>query len=153
MGLGDFFPDNIKEDFASRATENGSVLFMFVEEFNTNHSKYIIIISKDRTDVGFVVINTDVNFNVNYSSYLRNQHLRITPSDLSCLDHDSFIDCTDIKPIRNIEQLEALIKSDPDMVKGELNQELLNKIHETITFSRLVSNNKKRRFGFLSEAS
>lgn len=96
MGLGDLFPAEFKDNFAERNINLGKAILVKIEELNIDYPKYIIIIGIDNSalEVGYVVINSEINHNVFPSSFLQSQHISIDADNHHFLDYDSYVDCT-----------------------------------------------------------
>ena len=73
MSLGDFFPDNLKDDFAKRNIDLGNAILIKIPDFTITYDKYIIVVAKDDKEVSlaYVVINSEANPNIAYNSYLK----------------------------------------------------------------------------------
>ena len=63
MDLGDFFPQEIKDDFAKRNIEIGKTLLIEIPDFNISYKKYLIVVGINELHLAGVIINTEVNLN------------------------------------------------------------------------------------------
>lgn len=45
MSLGDFFPDDLKNQFAKRNIDLGSSILIKIPDFSINYDKYIIVVA------------------------------------------------------------------------------------------------------------
>ena len=99
MSLGDFFPDNLKDDFAKRNIDLGNALLIRIPDFTITYDKYIIVVAKDDNEISiaYVVINSEVNLNVAYNSYLKSLHLKIDKKSHPFLKKDSFVNCSRLR--------------------------------------------------------
>jgi|TARA_B110000902_G_scaffold72382_1_gene85515 hypothetical protein len=112
MSLGDFFPDNLKNDFAKRNIDLGNTLLIKVPDFTITYDKYIVVVAKDdhEISIAYVVINSEVNLNVAYNSYLKSLHLKIDKKNHPFLKKDSFVNCSRLREFPNQTVVNFLIK-------------------------------------------
>lgn len=150
MSLADSFPDSIKEKFATRNIDIGKALFIEIPEFQISHKKYWVIVSINttRTFIAGVVINTEINTNVAYNQYLQSQHILIKQCDHSFLDYDSYVDCSKLQK-RPFQDVYKAIVENPNIVVGNVTDEMLRQIHLKITCSKTISPKEKKEFGLL----
>lgn len=149
MSLADSFPDSIKEKFASRNIDIGKALFIEIPEFQISHKKYWVIVSINtpRTFIAGVVINTEINTNVAYNQYLQSQHILIKQCDHSFLDYDSYVDCSKLQK-RPFREVYKAIVENPNIVVGNVTDEMLRQIHLKIKCSKTISKKERKEFGF-----
>jgi hypothetical protein len=77
----------------------GSIIFEFVYTTTPPKPKYYIIIgiSEDKVALGTVFINSEINKHIFPTQKLKELHVLMPKEDNPFLDHDSYIDCSDIK--------------------------------------------------------
>ena len=145
MSLADSFPDSIKEIFASRNIDIGKALFIEIPEFQISYKKYwiIVAINNSRKYIAGVIINTEINTNVAYNQYLQSQHILIKQCDHSFLDYDSYVDCSKLQDV-----YKAIVEN-PNIVVGNVTDEMLRQIHLKIKCSKTISQEEKKEFGLL----
>lgn len=150
MSLGDFFPDNLKKDFASRNIDLGNAVLIQVPELSINYDKYIIVVAKDDelVSIAYVIINTDININVAFTPYLKSLHLKIDRIKNPFLKHDSFVDCSKLRefPIKSVVDF---LTNNPEKAIGNVSEDTLKQIHLTITNAKTIEPIIKKKFGFL----
>ena len=149
MSLGDFFPDNLKNDFAKRNIDLGNALLIKVPDFTITYDKYIIVVAKDDNEfsIAYVVINSEVNLNVAYNSYLKSLHLKIDKKNHPFLKKDSFVDCSKLRefPIQTV--VDFLIKN-PERAVGNVSSSVLKAIHIKVSSASTTEPFMKKKFGF-----
>lgn len=149
MSLGDFFPDNLKNQFAKRNIDLGSAILIKIPDFSINYDKYIIVVAKDNDeeDIAYVVINSEANPNVAYNSYLKSLHLKIDKANNPFLEKDSFVDCSKLREF-SIDTVVEFLKKNPERAVGNVSSSVLKSIHITITTATTIEPYIKRKFGF-----
>lgn len=148
MNLGDFFSEETKKQFAERSIDLGKTLLVEIPNFNLPYKKYWIIVATNEKYMAGVIINTEINTNVVWNSDLKKLHLLIKQQEHSFLSYDSYIDCSALQkfPFEDIRQ--AIIRN-PQIVVGNVTEEVLRSIHITITTAKTISVKDKKQFGFL----
>lgn len=149
MSLGDKFPIDFKIDRANKGTQVGAVLRLFVEDTNPPKVKFFIVIglTEDRVSLASIYINSDVNMVINYSQELRDLHLPLSANDCDFLDHDSFVDCSQLQE-RNRERIYQDILNSPEAFVGTLNSEQLSTIRNQVINAKTIKGKIKKKFGF-----
>ncbi len=149
MSLGDFFPDDLKNQFAKRNIDLGSAILIKIPDFSVNYDKYIIVIAKDNTkkDIAYVVINSKINLNIAYNSYLQSLHIKIDKANNPFLDKDSFVDCSKLREF-SINNVIDFLTNNPERAVGNVSSNILKLIHTTITTAKTIEPYIKIKFGF-----
>lgn len=148
MALGDLFPEEFRAEFSKRSLERGSVIrAQFVETHPPKIKLYVVLgASKDKVVFGVVLINSRINPHLFRDPMIRSWHIPIACSDYEFLQHDSFIDCTQIFEKATPELLEA-IKNAPEIVVGRLNEPDFNQVKTAIQHATTIAKATKRKFG------
>ncbi|PQJ80115.1 hypothetical protein [Polaribacter porphyrae] len=149
MSLGDFFPDDLKNQFAKRNIDLGSAILIQIPNFTVNYDKYIIVVSKNNSDdfLAYVVINSETNTNVAYNSYLKSLHVKIDKENHSFLDRDSFVDCSKLREFL-IKDVIDFLAENPERAIGNVSPDVLRLIHITLSTATTIEPFMKRKFGF-----
>lgn len=148
--LSDLFPQSFRDDFADRNIQVGSVIRVFVKDTTPPKVKYFIVIgfSNDKVLLGTVFINSTINQNVFNTEYLKGLNISLDAQMYDFIDHNSFVDCSDIKE-RNFVEIKHLVSNDPECSKGVVSEETMRIILTTLANTSTISLNKKRKFGIL----
>lgn len=148
--LSDLFPQSFRDDFANRNIQVGSVIRVFVKDTTPPKVKYFIVIgfSDDKVLLGTVFINSTINQNVFNTEYLKGLNIPLDAQTYDFIDHNSFVDCSDIKE-RNFVEIKHLVSNDPECSKGVVSEETMRIILTTLANTSTISLNKKRKFGIL----
>jgi len=148
MSIGDKFPDSFKEDFAKRNIRVGSVLKLFQTNTTPPKEKRFIIvgITEDSFSLATVYINTSINKNVNYSKELKSLQLGLEATcERPYLDHNSFVDCSQIYE-KNYQQIFNAILKRPEAVIGSVSHLDLKEIKGKLLSSPKISLITKKKF-------
>ena len=96
--LGDFLPQEIKEQLAKSNFKIGTVLKYHVDFTNPPKEKRLIVVGVDSEKVLFaaVLINTEVNPNIFRSPQMKDLHLYLDSNGREYLSHPSHVDCSNI---------------------------------------------------------
>lgn len=147
--LGDFFPNDIKNNSVVNLLIPGSVIKLLAKETKPKpKKKRFIIIGKDINNnfIGVVYINSDINFNViNNQELVRLQH-KIEKSDNDFLDWESSVDCSKIV-VLNYELVKNEILEDISNVLGNVKTIDLEKIIELVKSSTNISPKELKSVG------
>ena len=149
MSLGDFFPDNLKDDFAKRNIDLGNAILIKIPDFTITYDKYIIVVGKDGNEIhlAYVVINSEANSNIAYNPYLKSLHLKIDKKNNPFLEKDSFVDCSKLREFSIQTVVDFLIKN-PERAVGNVSSSVLKAIHITISTASTIEPFMKKKFGF-----
>jgi hypothetical protein len=148
--LSDLFPQSFRDDFAERNIQVGSVIRVFVKDTTPPKVKYFIIIgfSDDEVLLGTVFINSAINQNVFNTEYLKGLNIPLDAQMYDFIDHNSFVDCSDVKE-RSFIEIKQLLSNDPECSKGIISEETMKIISTTLANASTISLTKKRKFGIL----
>lgn len=149
MSLGDFFPDDLKNQFVKRNIYLGSAILIKIPDFSVNYEKYIIVVAIDNTeeDLAYVVIYSEANPNVAYNAYLKSLYLKINKTDNPFLKKDSFVDCSKLREF-SIETVVEFLKKYPERAVGNVSSSDLKSIHLKITTATTIEPYIKKKYGF-----
>ncbi|WP_029270605.1 hypothetical protein [Flavobacterium sp. KJJ] len=147
MSLGDSFPDDIKKKFAERNINLGNALLIHIPEFSITYEKYIIIVSTcgNKVELAYVVINSDPICN----PHLKALNVEIDKDSHSFLAKDSYVDCSKIREFP-IQYVIDFLTHNPERAVGNVSDEILKKIHVTLTTSKTIDRLTKVKYGFLN---
>ena len=112
------------------------------------HGKFFIIIQTaiNRKTLATVFINTDINPRKFPTQELKDLHLKIFAKDYSFLNHDSYIDCSDIIE-RDFLEIEEYIAEHPRCSKGSLIDSDLKEVMTRLMRSPLISPKIRIKYG------
>jgi hypothetical protein len=136
--------------FAEREIKIGVVLKYWATETNPPKPKIRIVVgfSNDKVLVATLFINTEINPNIFPTEELRKLHLAFEKTRCEYLDHDSFVDCSQLHEV-SYDNLVAILNENPTVVSGEVANADLEKIKNIIKNAVTITPKQKKRFGFL----
>ena len=148
--LGDLFPSDLKADYIDRSISPGSVFRLISPHTNPPKIKIFVIlaVTEDTFCVGILYINTDINVNLFPTPSLRALHNPLKAKDWEFLDHDSYLDCSQIYEL-SFDQLKEKFKTDSDCYLGELEGDDFEQSVELVKSARTISLRDKRKFGLV----
>jgi len=147
MSLGDSFPEEIKKSFAERNIDLGNAILIRVPEFTSiTYDKYIVVVSTcgDKVQLAYVVINSDPITN----PHLKSLNVEIDKANHSFLTKDSYVDCSKIREFP-IQYVIDFLTNFPERAVGNVSDEILRKIHITLTTARTIDRLIKMKYGFI----
>lgn len=148
--IGSLFPREVRDDFVNRTILPGSVLRIHVTNTNPPKIKRFVVLSTcdHKVCVGYLFINSEINPNCFPNQKLRDLHLPLSIDECDFLDHDSFLDCSDIKEIE-VEKLTEIISRDPSRHIGHLPSSYLQRAIETVKSAPTITKKTKRKFNII----
>lgn len=137
--LADFFPEGMKQDIANFNLEVGNVIKCFTSHTNPPKEKRFVILGVNENGdyVGSVFINTNVNFNIINSQELLDLQYPVKNQPNDYLDHDSFIDCSELFEFDRQTLYELLIK-EPERALGKVSSEDLEILFGLVKSSPII---------------
>lgn len=137
--LADFFPEGMMQDFANFNLEVGNVIKCFTSHTSPSKEKRFVIlgINDNRDYVGSVFINTNVNFNIINSQELLELQYPVKNQANDYLDHDSFIDCSELFEFDRQILYDLLIK-EPERALGKVSSEDLEILFDLVKSSPII---------------
>jgi hypothetical protein len=145
--IGDFFPQEYKDNHTDSLVAPGSVFRFYTDKTIPPKIKRfaILAINNDLAIVGMLYINSQINPNVFPTEELRSYHILLDAENYSFLDHDSYLDCSQIieLPIDKIKDIHA---AESDSYIGRLNEENIDIAIHIVTSAKTISKKTKKRF-------
>lgn len=148
QSLSDFLPDKLKNEFADQNLKVGTVIRKLAKDTTPPKKKRFIIIGidRDKVKIGTVYINTDLNTNVFRNDYLKSLQIKIRAKDNTFIEHDSYVDCSEIYEKEYIDLYEY-ISHNPNEVLGSADEKDMINILTAIKTSRTIEPKNKKRYG------
>ncbi len=148
--LGSLFPVSIRNDFSIRQIEPGSVFRIHVDTTTPPKVKRLVVlaISGDNICVGYLFINSQINPNYFSTARLRALHISLLASEQDYLDHDSYLDCSDIKNM-NFNELKDIISQNPQQYIGKLSNTDIETAKNIVKNAPTISKTQKEKYNLI----
>jgi len=146
--LGDFFPQESKEQLANFNFKPGAVLRYHVDNTNPPKVKRLVVIAVDDEKISFayVFINSEINPNVFRSEEMKDCHLELTSNGRPYLDHTSFVDCTSLHEY-SIDTVKGLMTNSSRVHIGEMAETDFRNVVDKIRNAPTISTNELKKYG------
>lgn len=148
MSFADLIPDELKEGFAERNIQIGSVIKVYVTDTNPPKEKRLILVGAtwDKLHFATVFINTAINPNIFTTQELIDLNYEIAAEGCDFLDYDCFVDCSKLKS-RPVNWLQGILNNEPTRLLGTVLEDDMKEIRERIKSAPTISKNEKKNFG------
>ncbi|MGJ8591715.1 MAG: hypothetical protein ACSHXF_04165 [Aquaticitalea sp.] len=150
MNFGDYFSNEEKK---SLLLPKGLIIGTVIRAFATftippKEKRFIIVGFKhNKIHIACVLINSDLNLNVNNTPELIDHQLKLSSEGREYLDHDSFIDCSEIQSL-DISDINKKIDENANIILGQVAKKDMDIIIKTMIDSDLIKGQHKKRCGF-----
>ncbi len=145
--LGDFFPNELKNQFATEQLKVGAVIKAFSKEAGKVKRMIIVGIDEQNIYLSSVLINSKLSQIHLNNPTLYADILEFKPNEnRKYLDHKSFIDCSEIH-IEPIHKFKEAISNNPNAYLDCVSNSDLTLIRDTIKNSKNIKAHIKKRFG------
>lgn len=145
--LGELFPKSSRQSFSTRHVIPGSVFRVHTDKVTPPKIKIFVILAvkSEMLCVGSLFVNTAINENCFPTQELQNLHMPLPRNRFDFLQHDSFLDCSQIKEM-GLDWLFRQIENDPSIFVGTLDERILNSAINIVRESPTISPRDKRKF-------
>lgn len=127
--------------------EIGKVIRIFAEDTIPPKVKYCIIVGSSSDEIATIFINTNIRPH-SLGGELQGLQYPLSESDLKCLSHDSYADCSEIA-VRKKGDLNSLLQKEPGRNEGNLLTTKMNAIVNLVKGAKTISPADKKRFGLI----
>jgi hypothetical protein len=136
--LGDYLPEEDRERYVDRSLKPGQVLYLFCEFTHPPKDKYVLLVCRTDPPMLFIV-NSEIPRFVQARPELLASQVKLSPGDYPFLDHDLFLDCSNVINSLDEDAIRNQLLADLSRLKGELHQRTKAQIIEAVRRSRTVS--------------
>lgn len=121
MGIiGNLFPASEKQKFADEHVQPGQVLYLNCAFMNPPREKYVLLAHTDTRCLLFI-INSRIHPYIASRPYLAQAQVQIDVSNYPFLDHDSYMNCSEVIDSVDVEEIRRQVLDDLSRVKGGAN--------------------------------
>lgn len=138
MTLGNFFPQDEREDYVNRHLNPGQVVYLFSRFTNPHKEKYFVIAYYGRRPLLFA-INSRIHPYIANRSDLSRCQVRLGAADYDFLNHDSYINCSEVIDFFDEDEIKQQILGELSRIKGELTQTAKREIVQAVKRARMIS--------------
>lgn len=142
--LGEHFPPELLRPRIEAALKPGCVLRLEVKFHQVAKLKFLILVADDEPEYFTFIVNSEINPFIQRRPELLKSQVSIDAESHSFLNHDSYVACDKIWPIRREDVIQALM-ADPAGIKGEISEEVRSHILVAVKFAKTIENDKKSR--------
>ena len=136
--LSTFLSDDDRRDYALSALAPGHVLYLHVEFTRPPKDKYLVILCRGSRPLLFL-INSRIPALSQTTAELRACQVRLTPTQNDFLDHESYLDCSDLIDGMRESDIVAQLIADPSRVCGKLTDETKRQLISIVRRARTLS--------------
>lgn len=149
--LGDSFPPEVQKEFKARTLKAGAVFRVFLSWTVPPKEKRIVIVgvNEGKALVGHLLLNTNLNLNCHNNDELRNLQIYIPCDCCDYLDHDSYLDCSELFEYP-LDKLQSEFDKDSEVFLGHLSNNDFTKVIDKVTNARTITPKKKKIFGLIA---
>lgn len=139
--LGDSFPSELKDDSIESLLLPGQIIKLEVEFVRTRKTKdKLLVLSVSEETSYLFCINSEIPKFIQARKYLRKCQIEIKQAQYDFLDHNSYINCSEIIKI-DLTDIKNQIKNDVSRIKERLNnkdiKQLIKVVDKADTLSKL----------------
>ena len=149
MNLGDLFPNEWKSEYSVRNLKVGAIVKLHVKDTTPPKEKRFIIVgfTENNEIIAALYFNSEINYNVNWSSELRDQHIHFPAQEREYLDKDCYLDCSRLV-FKNFDEIYRAVADNPGAFLGEVSQEDWKLIKQIVVDSPTIKGKVKKKYGF-----
>ena len=146
-GLGNFFPENLRNEHAKQTITIGSVIRCFVKNTKPPKEKRFVVLGIDKEGnlVGVVFINSEINWNVIRTAELAQLQHYIEKDENDFLDWDSYVDCSELFELPYNDVYKSICDK-PQNVLGIVSESDLKAILENVKKSPKIKPKLLRKY-------
>ena len=123
----------------------GAVLELFEDDISKPKSKFSIVVGINSSSIATVFINT-LSYYDDLAPSLQALNCPISPSECAFLDHDSYVDCSELK-VRDKTKINNILQKDKYRQKWILTGSKINQILSMVKNAKSISPSIKTEFG------
>ena len=150
MQLGDLFPEGMREQLANENLQLGAILRYFDNNTTPPKIKRKVVVGFDTNQVlfAYVRINTEINPRLFPTPRSRNLHLELKAMGRAYIEHDSFVNCSEIEE-EDMQTVLEMMKNDTSIHIGHLDQTDITDVLDKLRTAYTIEPRIKRKFGFI----
>ncbi|PYP83245.1 MAG: hypothetical protein DMF61_23615 [Blastocatellia bacterium AA13] len=143
MSFGDFFSPAARLESIRRQLISGQILYLYCDFTIPDPKNKYLVLASTEPRLLFLVINSDQRELVRSNPRWQQAQVSISTVDYQFLDHESWIDCTDVQELSQ-EEVESQLGRDMSRIKGQLSHDTLAAVIDAVAESPGLINREKR---------
>ncbi len=124
MNLGDHFPKALKKAKIRDQLVPGQVVYLHCDFTKPNPKNKYLLIASIQPQVLLYIINSSIHDYISSRPHLLAVQVAIDLKNHNFLEHDSYINCVDTIRCFNYEELESILLTDMDRLKGPISTDV-----------------------------
>ena len=124
------------------ALKPGCVIKLLVKFPQATKEKFLVLVADDEPEYLTFVVNSEINPFIANKPYLMQCQVAIDAAGHDFFDHDSYVACHEILPMKREEVIKSLM-ADPSAIKGEVSPDVRSQIVAAVKFAKTIEKDKK----------
>ena len=141
IGDGDIFPETDRCRYVEERFVPGAVLYLWCEFTEPAKEKYVVIACAE--PLLLFVVNSCMSFLTENRPYLRKCQIGVNACDYKFLQHNSFIDCSEVIASVELDELTDQLVDQTSRIKGILERSTIEQIIDAVRNAETISNAHK----------
>jgi hypothetical protein len=137
MNLGEHFSDKDKAQFVERTLRPSNVIKLFCETTRPPKEKRLVIAGINPELLVFIINSEMPRFYAN-KPYLKIQQIPLEKQKENFLDHDSWLDCSEVFREFTVEKVREILLADTSRHLGKLSDEVVARIMDVVSESETL---------------
>lgn len=142
--LGEHFPVELLRPRIEAALKPGCVIRLLVKFPQITKHKFLVLVVCDDPEYLTFIVNSEINQFIANRPHLLQCQVAIDAESHDFLDHDSYVVCHDVLPMKREEVIKNLM-ADPSAIKGEVSPGVRSQIAAAVKFAKTIDQDKKNR--------
>jgi len=142
--LGDYFPPEHKQRFVEQHLKPGQVLYLFCEFTTPAKEKYLVLACPGGQPLLFIM-NSAIHPFIERRPELRRCQVLLRAAEYDFLDHDSYINCSQVVDVLTEAEILHQISTDIRRIQGELTERTKRAIIRVVGSAKTIDKRTKRR--------
>lgn len=142
--FGAHLPPELLRPRIEASLKPGCVVKLLVKFPDKTKEKFLVLVADDDPEYLTFVVNSKINPFIANRPHLAQCQVAIDATNHDFLDHDSYIACDEVLPIKREEAIKALM-ADPVGIRGEVSADVRSQIVAAVKFAKTIEKDKKNR--------
>ncbi len=131
-------------DYVDRHLAPGTIVLLFCSTTTPPKEKYLLLVSVQPEVLAFIINSNLTNFQQRTRA-INVQQIEVSPQEITCLTHNSWINCSEVLREFSLTDIRNALLSDPSRIKGVASSDLRTRIVESVCDSETLENRHQTR--------